>query len=595
MSQPSPEAELILPLHRSTIVQRATTEDGAPLLRLFHGQKEISFDEPELFGFAETLARTARFRASEATGWGQGQSWDRVAPLLGALLEAGVLRLAVPGDDEAVPSRELEFDSPLPPAPCARPLTWDDVETRMRELTGRPLEAGYLELVVPVFRVVHPYLDDESRQVGEANTFPPAMRIDVPTQWRGCRYAGSRYQLDKPMNITALRSMRAYWPQMMALLARIRAAYMARIEADPAGLTVAQIERLAVAVLAVPTWLMVNRRHPLPNGQLPAALSSLFRVTDGLRMVVHQMLFVPVGERVRLPGEVVSAAAIYDYAERNHAFHSEHAVCAGPQAMVEEFLRVLVEGAAPREPQPLDSGLEALLADIDRALDYGMLALRAHAATFAVFPAMTRCYEQLHEAAGRWAVEGGGDGARALAERLGTHLRTMRTRSYLGVEAWRADRERVYDDMFAASGRLARLFDSGHAVPLSERTVALDMPGDGAARTVLATAVAAKVGAAVDTGAGQDYVNTLFAFMQRTRALLAEAVRAQSALNAVVGRAMPRRLFSAADLDLHNRLRGSSPEQLPYLFSEVAEYFPVRIVVTPEMIEITATHGGAGA
>jgi hypothetical protein len=72
-------------------------------------------------------------------------------------------------------------------------------------------------------------------------------------------------------------------------------------------------------------------------------------------------------------------------------------------------------------------------------------------------------------------------------------------------------------------------------------------------------------------------------------------VRAQSAVNAVLGRAMPRRPFTAADLDLHNRLRGASTEQLPYLFTEVMEYFPVRIVVTPETIEITGLQGVAGA
>jgi hypothetical protein len=592
VSLPSPDVELILPLHRSTIVQRATTEEGAPLLRLFHGQKEISFDEPELFGFAETLARTARFRATEATGWGQGQSWERVAPLLGALLEEGILRVAGPGDEEEPPGREFEFDSPLPPAPCAHPQTWDDVEARMRELTGQPLEAGYLELVVPVFRVVHPYLDDEGRQVGEANVFPPALRLDVPTQWRGCRYAGSRYQLEKPMNITALRSMRAYWPQMMALLGRIRAAFVARSPSRPAGLTVAQVERLTVAVLAVPTWLMVNRRHRLPNGQLPAAMSSLFRVTDGLRMVVHQMLFVPVGERVRQPDEVVDAATIYDYAERNHAFHSEHAVCAGPQAMVQEFLRVLVEGASPRDSQPLDETLEVMLADIDRAFDYGLRGLQAHAAAFSIFPAMTRCYEQLRGAATQWAADSGVAPVRELAERLDGHLRTMRTRSYLGEEAWRADRERVYDDMFEAAGRFAG--DADCVSTLSGRTAPVDRAGDSAARAALAAAIAARCGAGVDVGAGRDYVHFLFGFLQRTRALLAEAVRAQGAVNSVLGRPAPRRPFAAGDLDLHNRLRGAAVEQLPYLLNEVMEYFRVRIVVTPEAIEITGAPGDRG-
>ena len=35
-----------------------------------------------------------------------------------------------------------------------------------------------------MFRVAHIALDAEGRQVSEANVFPPALRLDVDTEWR---------------------------------------------------------------------------------------------------------------------------------------------------------------------------------------------------------------------------------------------------------------------------------------------------------------------------------------------------------------------------------------------------------------------------
>ena len=178
--------------------------------------------------------------------------------------------------------------------------------------------------------MAHIVVDTDNRQIGEANVFPRALRLDVPTEWRTSNLPGSRYQPDKPMNVTAMKAMRAHWPHMMAGLARVRDAFLRRFpEADRAW-TVGHLERLATAVLAVPTF-QVMRRNGIRNGQLDAALSSMFRVTDGLRMVMHQMLFIPVGEPVIPPTTRITVDAILDYAERNHSFHSDYGVCAGPR------------------------------------------------------------------------------------------------------------------------------------------------------------------------------------------------------------------------------------------------------------------------
>jgi hypothetical protein len=58
-------------------------------------------------------------------------------------------------------------------------------------------------------------------------------------------------------------------------------------------------------------------------------------------------------------------------------YHGVYGVCAGPQALIEEYLRVLVTGdAAPVEAEP---SVAARLGDVDAALDYGLLGLRIEA------------------------------------------------------------------------------------------------------------------------------------------------------------------------------------------------------------------------
>jgi hypothetical protein len=63
---------------------------------IFCGDEQICFDEPELFGFARALyEQRDGFVAENAMGWrapsGLPLSWERVHPLLSALLEGGIL------------------------------------------------------------------------------------------------------------------------------------------------------------------------------------------------------------------------------------------------------------------------------------------------------------------------------------------------------------------------------------------------------------------------------------------------------------------------------------------------------------------------
>ena len=590
-----PDDELELPMHRRLVVQYATNDEGRRELRLYHQDKEISFDEPEMFAFGEALARQPRFVASEATAWGTGYAWHTVRDLLGRLVDSGVLRAARPG--AATPLRAAGDDgarpSPLPAATCAHARAWTEGAGVMQQLTGRALDPAYREMVVPVFRVAHMSLDADGRQIGEANVFPPGLRIDVPTRWRECIYAGTRHKSDRPMNVTALKAMRAHWGPMMALLLHVRAAYLRRFPDAAAGWTVGHVERLSTCVLALPTLLLMRRHGAVPNGALHPALSSLFRVTDGLRMTMHQMLFVPVGEPALDPQAPMSAAQVYAYAERNYSFHSEHGVCAGPQAMVEEFLSVAIDGTTPRDglPDTLDPELEDAVKSVEAAVDYGLRGLQVYAAVFSLWPQMVRSYETLATIASAWA-DGGLPAAQALSQRFAAHVDTLRAASYLATEDWRAHRDFVYGDMHAQCA--IGLGADDRAGSLLQRLAPWQDEADLDAELALWQCLW-RIGGGADASADA-HLGALHAavmdHLRRTRAVLACAAQAQSSLNAVLGRDAPQREPEAADLDLHNRLVATGQRQLPFLIDEIEAALGLVIHVTPSRIGVATESTG---
>ena len=141
------------------------------------------------------------------------------------------------------------------------------------------------------------------------------------------------------MNVTALRSMNKYWTPMMVALRRIRQAYLHRFPQASRGWTVGDLERLSTLVLTVPAYLLMREPPRVENGQLHPLLSSMFRITDGVRMTMHHMLFTPTNENPLPPDAPMTSAELYAYAERNNVFLSDHGVCAGPRTMIEEFLQ----------------------------------------------------------------------------------------------------------------------------------------------------------------------------------------------------------------------------------------------------------------
>jgi hypothetical protein len=579
--------ELVLPQHRRIVVQYLEDAAGATELHLYYGEQEISFDEPDLFPFGETLAKQGRFSAGDAMGWGQGYQWPRIRDLLQQLIDQNVLVHAADVERELASATATIRPSPLPPSTCPAARSWDECEAITQDLAGRPIELGYLELIVPVFRVAHIAVDADRRQVGEANVFPAALRLDVPTEWRTCNLPGSRYQSERPMNVTAMRVMRTHWSQMMAAVLRVREGYLRRFPEADGAWSVGHVERLSAAVLAVPTYQVMRRRGRVENGDLHPALSSLFRVTDGVRMVMHQMLLIPFGEPAWPPHQAVTVDQILDYAERNYSFHSGHGVCAGPKAMVRELVQVLLEGRgnADYASVSLEPAVQAALDDLDAAMDYGLHGLRAYAAVFSLWPVMTRAYRQLAATVEAWS-ETGVPWVTGLRETMAAHGGALLKRTYLAHESWRASREDVYADMYRQCGYgLALAGAPGLDTLLAPVWTDAHRQTEAGLQSILRSRFehddAASATAAHDFSAG------VMDFLLREQAVLRTAAAAQTDINRLLGRAQPTRALNAVDLNVHNLMQGPDPDRLPYLIDEFERLLGVQIALDMDRLAIT--------
>jgi hypothetical protein len=322
---------------------------------------------------------------------------------------------------------------------------------------------------------------------------------------------------------------------------------------------------------------------------LHPALSSLFRVTDGLRMTMHQMLFIPVGEPTVAPDAPISSEEIYAYAERNYAFHSEHGVCAGPTIMIKEFFSVIVDGIPARGAASvvLDPEVEAALKDLDVVIDYGLYGLQTYAAIFSLWPIMTRAYERLWKIAEAWSASGTRNVTGFLA-RMREKNDSMMAGTFLAKEKWRADRQHVYEDMYAQC--TAGLHRGAATTSLSEQLAPSRLPRQLQTEQQLRSILQRHFDCPKDTPHLEDMLSCLMDYFTQEQAILRVACQTQRHINALLGRTPPARPFTAREIDIHLQLQGAEARKtrLPYLVDELGEILGIRMTINKDRMEITS-------
>jgi hypothetical protein len=578
--------EIVFPKHKRVVTEYSTDASGVTELHVYYGEKEISFDEPGLFAFGEGLAKQSRFVAGTATTWGEGYDWPRVRELLEQLIREGILR-RTEEDPSETSSTSRACPSPLPAAETTVPCTWFECEAITRELTGHPLELGYLELVVPVYRVAHMALDAEGRQLGEANVFPGPLRLDVPTEWRTCPYPGSRYQDDEPMNVTALKSLRKHWAQTMVALLRTRDAYLRRFPQARHGWTVGDLHRLASLVLTVPAYLLMRKQQRVENGHLHPVLSSMFRVTDGVHVTTTVMLYMSTEEQA--PDASMTSAEIYAYAERNCVFHSTHGVCAAPRTVMEEFFSVFVDGKPMDgdESVVLDAPVQSALDDLDAAFDYCLYGLQAQAVMFSLWPAMGQAYEHLLAILKGWSGERS-EILSGFQECLQSSVQYLQTSNGLKAREWSVRRELVNADMYAQCANGLGPESSG--ATLSERLAPIRAAHHAHAAEQLRTVLRRRFypAAAAESPVLDSLVAVLMDYFRQEQAVVRTASEIQRRINRLLGRTQARRPLKASDLLIYYQMQEEeATRRQPYLVDDLEEMLGLHVVVTTDTIEIS--------
>ncbi|MFL5358497.1 hypothetical protein [Archangium sp.] len=566
-----PHETLYVPMRRRFSTEYETTPEGVRELHIYYGFKEITLDEPELLPFGEMLVKQDQFMAGSATTWSAGEphSWERIRRLLEALLAEEILSREAPRlSSESGFHRRMLEDEALREAPT-EPLWWNpDCPRVMERLAGRPLELGFVEAVVPVHRLAHPALDAEGRHVGESNVFPEAMRMKRQTEWRMCLYPGSRYRNDAMMNITALKAMSQYWKPVLRGVGAVSEEFLHRYSLLPDGRwRMGDLHAVACSVLALPTLLLMRANEPVSSGGLDPVLSSMFRVTDGVRMAMAYMLFLP--ERPMTYDTPLSAAELFRAVEHDGYFLSNRGVCAGPPPMVEELFATLMEGrpvaGAPSPSQP------EWHAEIPAAVDYALRGLQLYCLQFNLWSHMCRAYEVIRAALLELEDEPGGIHGR-LRERIERDWELiLPTRLHDATQ--RDWAEARYIEMYERAQRGLRGFREEALLPLRDAFTPARDEVDEQAHLRLRELLHSRAGS--PSGAWGDALDAVADATAEYLAIERPALRAleevQRQVNALLQRPHPARKFSSADLALHHRLRVGTPGVLPYLLDVFRE------------------------
>lgn len=379
MSELQPSDVLWIPKRRRLTHSRFKAEDGQEILHLFYGEIELIFDEPDIAPLGEKLIEVERFRADEAMTWSNGSphDWTRIRDLLQALLDQEVLKIYT----ESAKVAAEQYPQRLGLAPDDRPVQTFSAAGQgpsrcpviTQEAFGHAYDLENLELMVPVYRVAHPAMDTDGRQVGENNVTPRNLFLDLPAQRKLCQYAGSRFQDERPMNQTALKHMAKRWPELLSLSEQFRLALWKRMPpVEPDKMRAGELHYLAVCTLGAVGYLMVRGENPVPNGELDGGMAAMFRLIDGVRLVTNDL----IREEPESRGceQLVTSKSINDFAEHYSVYRGNLGVCAGPPALIDEYLQVMMgEMPAPINVEP---DVASRLGDIDAAIDYGLLGSR---------------------------------------------------------------------------------------------------------------------------------------------------------------------------------------------------------------------------
>ena len=579
----------------------AANEYGANELRLFYGDREISFDDASLFAFGETLAAQTRFKAYTAVTWGHGYDWPRVQGLLEQLIEEGLLQFADGREATRPPGAKTSL---APHARAAATRSWAECEALYLLQMDTAPEPGYLELVLPVFRITAMLMAAKGRAPGEAGKFAPAMTRDAASGWRTCDHAGNLLLAPPRLDTLSLQDMQPHWGLMLALLQHVRETYLQRYPQARLRWTVWHLERLATVALAVPGYALLRAHAPVNRLDLHPALSGMAYWALALRDSLQTLRFDAPGKAVTLDDSPLSGAALAACMLKRYPALGHESSGNGPvTTMLHEFAGVLTgeTAAPPYRSAALAPDLAAAANGLDIAIDYGLYGLQAYAAVLSLWPVMSHTYEQLVRFAGEWAAQPAAcPNVRRFYERLQHAVDNAAAGTAATSPGVRAQRraalEKIQIDLYDQCA--AGLRNDAVASPLRRQFSLGRQPLPLHAEQQLRDILRRHFGCAADAPAPHlDQIAACLAgYITQEQAMLRVAYTTQRYINALLGRHPPARPFSAREIDMPLLLRDMDAGRcLPYLCDELQDILGIRMLIEKDRIDIVERPDGADA
>ena len=556
-----PHEIFTIPKRRRFMHEYRPSDSGDQELHIYFGLKEITFDGVEEMAFGERLIEHDNFMAASAMNWSKGApySWEQVQEWLEALLYEGIIerenRSERPLDESPVFQKFMEHEANRK-APTKPAWWYPDPAPVLDSLVGRTLELGFLEAVVPVHRIAHPAVDTDGRQVGEANVFPEKLRMRIPTDWKKCSFAGSRYQDDRPMNVTALKTMIRHWPSMLQGILEVREEFLRRYPLGPEGWKLGDIYQAACSVLAWPSYLLLRGEDRVENGDLSPILSSIYRVIDGVRMVSIYLLDLP--EEPMKYDTLMTGERLHHLTDRDNHFISKWGVCAGPVHMVDELFQTLLTGK-PVEGKP-EIPTEWTQA-IPAAVDYGLMGNQIYSVTSALYVRMGLAYDRIRTALLEDSRADPEKGFFAEVERDWEIILPGRLH-------WNVQRDWAhahYRTLFERSQVGVRGHDDRHLVTLDEILTPPEDQRFETGRSDFVRVVQHALGSQLDGATAQIVGEATYDYLRTERAALRGVDTIQRRVNELLKRDHPERKLTGDDLAISHQLRKGTPGGMPYL------------------------------
>jgi hypothetical protein len=192
------------------------------------------------------------------------------------------------------------------------------------------------------------FRDAEGRPLREEAS-PLDVRAGVVMETRACTYPGSRRANPLPMNVSALKQLKAHWPAVTIALAHMRERYVRPDEA----IDLVWLWRFSTFVESVPLFAFFRADGRVLDGALPVPLAGAFKVVLGVTAALWELgaarVFLTPSDDLLLDEE-----RFYNFIEESGALVGKHQACAGPEAMIREMLSVLLN-AVPTSDELTDN------------------------------------------------------------------------------------------------------------------------------------------------------------------------------------------------------------------------------------------------